>query len=345
MFLERFFIRLRHWEYWPFHLVYGPVYLYWAWLALKARSFFFFNAANPGIKYGGFLMESKRDIYDILPPHSYPATIFLSAGENITDIDKRLEKNSLSFPLIAKPDIGLRGMSVTLIADAMELRDYHHKSKVDYLLQQYIHYTNEIGLFWYRYPGEARGHISGITKKELLTVTGDGEHSIEQLLKQNDRYLLQWNSLQKKYGEALKEILPKGMEKVLVPFGNHCRGAKFIDITSDNNPLLQSTIDRLLMQIPGFYFGRLDIRYDNWDDLGKGINFFIIELNGAGSEPAHIYDPKHSIWFGWKEITRHWDIMYRISKINRSRYKLPYLTRREAGEMFKANKAHIKLIS
>jgi len=44
-----FFMRLFHWEFWPFNLVYFPVFFYYAFLAVKARSLFFFYAANPTI--------------------------------------------------------------------------------------------------------------------------------------------------------------------------------------------------------------------------------------------------------------------------------------------------------
>jgi hypothetical protein len=46
----------------------------------------------------------------------------------------------------------------------------------------------------------------------------------------------------------------------------------------------------------GFYFGRLDVMYNTVEELEQGINFSIVELNGAASEPTHIYDPKHSLF-------------------------------------------------
>jgi hypothetical protein len=55
----------------------------------------------------------------------------------------------------------------------------------------------------------------------------------------------------------------------------------------------------LFAQIPEFYYGRLDIMFTSWEDLAQGLNFSIVEVNGAGSEPTHIYDPKHSIFFAW----------------------------------------------
>ena len=59
--------------------------------------------------------------------------------------------------------------------------------------------------------------------------------------------------------------------------------------------------------------------YDSWMDLEKGKNFAIVEVNGAASEPTHIYDPKHSIIFGWKELSRHITYMYKISVQNHKR--------------------------
>jgi hypothetical protein len=41
-----FWIRLFHWEYWNFHIIYLPLYPVFIYFCLRARSFFF-AAANP----------------------------------------------------------------------------------------------------------------------------------------------------------------------------------------------------------------------------------------------------------------------------------------------------------
>lgn len=130
---------------------------------------------------------------------------------------------------------------------------------------------------------------------------------------------------------------------MLVPFGNHCRGAKFIDDSSAITEQLSKTIDTLCRQIPGFYFGRMDIKYQHPDELNEGKHFSIIELNGAGSEPTHIYDPKHSIWYAWKEITLHLNYLYQISKKNRQA-GFRALTTMEGIRMLQANKRHVQLL-
>ncbi|MEO6454637.1 MAG: hypothetical protein ABIN97_11210 [Ginsengibacter sp.] len=339
-----FFIRLFNWEYWPFNVVYGPVYLYWLWLCVRARSFFFFNAANPSIKNGGFLMESKKEIYDIIPQKYYPPTLFFKAGIDKDDLVNGLCKSKLQYPLIGKPDIGGRGRGVEKLEIINDVINYAQKSRADFLLQEYIPYNNEVGIFYYRYPSEDRGHISGIVAKEFLTLVGDGLRTMEELLKKDKRFILQLPSLQKSYGKKLERILMKGEECLLVPYGNHARGAKFIDISSLIDEQLVITIDKACKEIPGFYFGRMDIKYNTWQDLKDGKNFSIIEVNGAGSEPTHIYDPKHSIFFAWREIMRHLNILLKISMYNQKNRKIAYLSFKEGLKMLQENNEYGKLL-
>ncbi|MEM9869020.1 MAG: D-alanine--D-alanine ligase, partial [Bacteroidota bacterium] len=47
-----------------------------------------------------------------------------------------------------------------------------------------------------------------------------------------------------------------------------------------------------------------------------GKKFSVIEINGAGGEPTHIYDPDHSVFYAWKEIFRHWKLMNKVSILN-----------------------------
>jgi len=324
--LRRLLIRLRSWEYWPFPIVYAPVFLYWAWLSLKARSFFFFSTSNPSIKNAGFLLESKNDIYGLLPAGSWPNTLFCPLGMEGTAIAKGLAKKGLSFPLIAKPDVGQRGLQVKLLQTEMELSAYADNSKVDFLIQEYIDYPHEIGVFYYRMPGEKEGHISGIVGKELLAVTGDGRSTVEELLLKQNRALLQLPVLRATYGEFLNQRLAAGEQFTLVPYGNHSRGAKFIDWSNRIDPQLIKVIDDYCRQVPGFYFGRLDIKFNSWEELRTGKAFSVIELNGAGSEPTHVYDPAHSIFFAWKEIIRHLRLLYQISRANTRQQGLRYMS-------------------
>lgn len=334
-----------HWEYWPFHAVYMPVYLFWVGLCVRARSFFFFNTSNPSIKNGGFLMESKKEIYDLIPQEYYPKTILIKSGTTKEIILDTVRAAGLSFPLIGKPDIGMRGLSVKKLENNNGIVEYAQYSKVDFLLQEFIPFEEEVGIFYYRYPQETNGHISGIVGKEFLTVTGDGVSTVEALLSKDKRFILQLPVLQKTYGQELQKVLNTGEDFLLVPYGNHARGAKFIDLSHLIDEQLTQTIDKVCKKIPGFYFGRMDVRYNTWQELKEGKNFGIVELNGAGSEPTHMYDPKHSIFFAWKEIIRHWVILWKISRINHRTQNLPYMNFSAGMQMFKENNAYVKMIS
>lgn len=338
-------IKIFNWEYWPFSVLYAPIYIYWFYMAAKSRSFFFFSTSNPSIRNAGFLMESKKEIYDIMPQQYYPKTILVHLGDDFLAIQMELIQKGLLLPLIAKPDIGMKGLQVKVLRNNEDILTYLSSSKVDFLLQDFVTFENEVGIFYYRIPGESKGNISGIVGKEFLTVVGDGVSTIEDLLKQNDRFLLQLEVLRKSYGDGLQKVLSLSELHTLVPYGNHSRGAKFIDLTNLIDTQLTETIDEICQSIPEFYYGRLDIKYNTWQELKAGKNLSIIEVNGAGSEPTHMYDPKNSVFFAWKEIIRHWDILFKISIINKKRLGVAYMTTKDGLAMLKANTKQVQLIS
>jgi len=345
LFFRKARIRLLNWEYWSFNLVYFPVFFYWIWLSIKARSFFFFSTSNPSIKNAGFTMESKKSIYDLLPNGTYPGTILISAGTNMSNLSQILASNNMNFPLVAKPDIGERGTAVKKLSCVEEASTYLTGIKVDFLLQEWCDYPMEAGIFYCRYPDAAKGFISGIVAKEFMSITGTGKNTVEELLLKEDRYVLQYEQLKKEQPETLKIILPKGEARILVPYGNHCRGTLFTDASYRITPRLEEVFHQTCSQINGFYFGRLDIRFESWELLEQGSHFSIIELNGAGSEPTHIYDPSHSIWFAWKEIIRHLNILFRISKQNKETFKTDYMSLHEGMRMLKEKKRYDALLS
>ncbi len=343
---REWFIRLTNWEYWSFNVVYGPLYLYWLLLVIRARSFFFFNTSNPRIRNGGFLMESKKEIYDLLPHGTYPVTLHFRAGTAWPDVWSVVSGTAgLHFPVIAKPDIGMRGMRVEVLQTEDELKVYTEKTEVDFLVQALADYPLEAGIFYFRYPGDAKGRISGIVGKQFLKVTGDGFSTVRDLMTADPRALLQLPALQMANPELLESILPANEERILVPYGNHARGSLFLDCSHEADDALQEMIDQLCRQIPEFYFGRLDIRFCSWEALRAGKQFSIIELNGAGSEPTHMYDPGHSLFFAWKEIIRHWNILFRISRYNHRHQKLPYMRFTDGIKMLRENNDYVKQIS
>ncbi len=283
------------------------------------------------------------DIYNIMPREYYPPTVFIKAGISNTELLKQLQQINPTYPIIGKPDIGGRGKGVKKLYSANEVVEYANNCKVDFLLQAFVPYEYEVGIFYYRFPNEAKGHISGIVSKEFLTVTGDGLATIEQLLHKDRRFILQLPVLKATMNDELKKVLSLGEKRILVPYGNHARGAKFIDVSHLIDDKLTSTIDAVCKTISQFYFGRMDVRYNDWDEMKSGKNFSIIEVNGAGSEPTHIYDPAHSIFFAWKEIIRHWIILNKISRQNHKLLQMPYMSFKNGMQMFKENASYERI--
>ena len=181
-----------------------------------------------------------------------------------------------------------------------------------------------------------------LSQIQLAEMAGVGKTVVYDIEKGKET--IQLDTLRKTFGEELQTILKAGEEYLLVPYGNHSRGAKFLDVSDLIDEKLVSTINEICRQIPGFYFGRMDVRYNTWEELKQGKNFSIIELNGAGSEPTHMYDPKHSIFFAWKEIIRHWNILLKISMLNHKAKHIPYMTVHSGLQMFKENGMYMKML-
>ncbi len=317
--LRHFIIKLFSWEYWPTAVVYFPVSFYYLFLAFRARSFYFFSAANPGIETGGLFFESKWSIYQLLPEWSYPTTVFISEASKIDAILKEIQSKGLKFPLIAKPDRGERGWCVEKINSASELEKYREKVPVDFLLQEYIDLPLELSVYYFRKPDEQHGIVSSLTQKVLLQIKGDGKSTIAELIKSYPRAFLQRKALINNPDLELNEIVRDGETRILVPYGNHVRGAMFVNLEHEIDPALTKAIDSIATQIPGFFVGRFDLRCSSLEDLRNGTNISILELNGVGAEPSHIYHPGYSFFKAQKDIARHMKMIFQAAMINKKR--------------------------
>lgn len=320
-------------------IVYIPLYIYFVWLAVKARSLWFWSASNPGIETGGMLGESKMEIFDIIPEGLKPTTLLIQSGTSLTDILELLNKQGFSFPIICKPDRGERGFQVAKIKNEKELADYIQLNKVEYLIQPYCEFTMELGVYFCRYPWEESGKVFSVVKKEFLTIDGDGKSTLYELIGKSQRALLQWEKLEAKFGDRMKDILPKGEKLELEPIGNHARGTKFINGNTMIDQKLHSVFDNITNQIPGVYFCRYDLRTTNEEDLKEGRNIFIVELNGVGAEPAHIYDPTYSLFHAWRDLINQWKMVYKISAFNHQQ-GIKYMSTKEVRSHLKKMKAY-----
>jgi hypothetical protein len=71
--------------------------------------------------------------------------------------------------------------------------------------------------------------------------------------------------------------------------------------------------------VPGFFFGRFDVRYRDRARFMAGEDLAIIELNGVTSEATHIYDPSTRLVRAWATLMRQWAIAFAIGAEHRRR--------------------------
>ena len=294
-------------EFWPFWLFYGPLTPWYIYKIFTAGAPAYFCTSNPGIKWGGFIDYSKIDLLNQIDENYKPKTIFY----------KEIDQNTipLAFPFIAKPDIGERGIGVELIRDINDWKFYLSKNNKDIIIQEYNQFPLEFGAFYVRMPKEKKGKLISMTGKNFLQFIGDGESTFEQLIEKNIRAIFRKEYLLERYKDQLNQVLKKDEKILIEPIGNHNRGTIFLDATNLITKKLELKIDQIAQSIEGFYYGRFDIKTPSIEDLQNG-NFVILEVNGANSEATHVYDPKHNLFFAYKEVLKHLNYQHKIAKQN-----------------------------
>ena len=306
-----------HFEFWPFWFFYAPVYAYGVYLALKAKSFSYFTATNPGMKFGGAFGMDKIKILEEIDNKYLPKGFLSEHGEHLNSIVKKMSKHKFSFPIVCKPNVGERGIGVEKIDSEIDLVGFLAKQTDDILIQEFVNFPIELGIFYHRYPLSKKDGISSVVRKEFLSITGNGKSKFGELVKNNIRAKGRINYLKKKYPAKWNQVVPAGITYKIEPIGNHNRGTKFLDATNLINDQLVEVFRKISEPLEGYYYGRFDLKVNSLADLYKGDNIKIIELNGTNSEPAHIYDPDYSLLKAYKEITKHMRIVYEISEENR----------------------------
>lgn len=334
---SNFFIKLRSWEYWPFGIVQAPLFLYWFWLSVKARSFLFFSASNPGILTGGMFGESKFDVLEKIPTIYKPKSILIRRGTSAEDVVELMQKAEISFPVIFKPDLGERGWMVKKIKTREDILPYLNRLKADFIVQEFVDLPLEFSVFYHRHPSKKAGRVTSVTMKKMLTIEGDGKRTVAQLILDKDRAKLQWETLQHAFANRLEEVPQSGEEIELVSIGNHCLGTTFINRNDLITDKLSDSFDRISKQVEGFFFGRYDLRAASFEDLENGI-IKVMELNGCGAEPSHIYHPGASLRKAVRDLFVHWHTIYEISVANHKN-GVPYLTLKNGMEAYKRFKA------
>lgn len=298
---------------------------------------------NPTLYFGGFEGETKREMFEQLPAALYPTTIYVDPSENIEYTIKRMQASGLQFPVAVKPDVGTKGLLFRKIENAQQLAAYHALLPFSYLIQEMITWPLELSIFYVRYPGSDKGTITGLIEKEYLHVKGDGASTLKRLIEQHPKAFMIADEQKELHKENLDNIIARNEVYRLNELGNHNRGARFINLSNKIDEQLSAVMDKINLFSKQFYYGRYDIKTTSLEDLKHCRNISILEFNGVGSEPNHIYDNGLSYMDAIKIIAKHWRYMYEIGKIN---YKqgAAYIPFFKGIKMFRASKKNTKFM-
>jgi hypothetical protein len=326
---------LSYFEFWPMWAFYPPVALYCAWLMLRYRGILLPTVANPSFPGGGFFGESKAEILDLAVRHvpqwvapfvavDRPAGANGSGGDVAQEVHAALAKMAqagLVLPVVAKPDLGCRGAGVKLIRTVEHLTNYlaGFPAGARLLLQRYVPFEGEAGIFYCRHPGDAKGRIISITLKYFPYVYGDGQRTLRELILGDPRAGKLSHLYLKRHTDRLDQV-PGAGEAIRLAFaGSHSRGAIFRNGTALVTPAMEARFDVIAKSLPEFYFGRFDIRFEDFAKVQSGEAFTIVEANGAGAESTHIWDRRTGLIKAWADLMRQYRLLFQIGRANRDR--------------------------
>ena len=219
------------------------------------------------------------------------------------------------YPLVLKPDIGQRGRGVAVIRSEAQAADYLAAAQDDVVAQRHIGGA-EFGVFVYRDPNTARVELLSIVHKCFPTVTGDGRRSLGELILDDARARLIAQGLFERFASRLDEVPAAGDVVTLVEIGAHCRGSVFLDGAAYKTEALRQTMSAIVDAVPGYHFGRIDLRCPSEAALCEGRGIKVLELNGVTAESAHIYHPDTPLLDGWKAMIAQWRLAIAIGEAN-----------------------------
>ena len=319
-------------------LFYMPLAANWIRLGLRHRSLTLPSAANPSIFTGGMWGETKSSyFFDVgARERAWIADFVLvrrGAGTASLDADlaharAALKQAGLAFPLVAKPDIGWHGYGVCRLDSPAELAAYiaRFPENAALMLQRYVPYAGEAAVLYARLPGEAEGRVLSLTLRYFPHVVGNGRATLRELIRNDAR--AQWKQALHLGGDRthrgvepgeLDRIPERGEVVRIALIGNQRAGALYRDGRRYITAALAARFDAIARSMTEFHYGRFDLRFANIEDLMRGENFSVVEINGIGGEAIDCWDPQLSVREVYRRLTEQQRLLFLIGERNRAR--------------------------
>ncbi|MFK8008115.1 MAG: hypothetical protein AB8H03_17285 [Saprospiraceae bacterium] len=312
----KWFEKYLNWENYPKNVFLFPLYLFGIWKAIINRRMWLFSTSNPNLTFGSFFGLTKSEVYQILPPNTFPNTVLVHPADSFGQVVNKIAQANLSYPIVVKPDVGMVGLLVRIIEDEKQLRSYYDLVKADWIAQEYISYDIEVGLFYVRNPNEKKGKIVGLSEKKPLSIIGDGKSTLRTLVENDSRTTLWKEEIFRKKKKNWNTVPAKGEFVQLMYTGNRKTGARLVELVNKIDEDLVDVFDKISHHSNQIFYGRYDIKCTSLEDLKKGKDFTILEFNGVHSGYGHLYHCGKSAKEAYQTIFRMWQDLFQICMIN-----------------------------
>ncbi|MEO7494926.1 MAG: hypothetical protein ABIV04_08255 [Massilia sp.] len=303
-----------------------PLAAQWCWLGLRYRSLTLPSAANPCITSGGLVGEGKLEYFEQLGRTGRAATPLYVGVHDIAalsacELASILGSAGIVFPVVAKPDLGLCGYGVCKLDTLAALLEYATRFPAGecLVLQQYLPQEHEAGIFYVRDPRSGAGRLIGLALRYYPRVQGDGCSTLGELVRKDPRAARMLRSPAHACPHDRASGPAAGQTVRRATIGSTRVGGLYRDGGALITQALTAAVDQIAREMPEFHFGRFDVRFDDVRELQAGRGFAIMEINGAGSEAIHAWDPELGLAAGLRTVFAKQRLLFEIGAANRAR--------------------------
>ena len=268
---------------WPAWALYLPVRLGIFALCVRYRRLTAFASANPAFgRIGGFIGDSKSLLLRPFPRDSRCCpTLALSLDD---PQDERVREAQAfaachGWPVVFKPEVAEDGAGLRFVHTAEQLEELVRGAEEDFLLQKYIS-GFEFEVVWRRNPGKDDGRIMAVVQKRDVTVRGDGEQTLEELIWLDEVAVSRGELFIQCHARDLSRVIPAGQKVTLNLTGSYGHGARCLHRHDLISVQLDEAVTAFAKRFPGLHFARFDLRAFSIDELKAG-RFIVTEVGGC----------------------------------------------------------------
>ncbi|MEO7073581.1 MAG: hypothetical protein ABI300_11765 [Rhodanobacter sp.] len=306
-----------------------PMVAQWCWLGWRHRSLTLPSAANPCLTAGGLVGDGKAEYFAGMGPLARarvaPFVMVRPGGDDaLGEALSAMHESALRFPVVAKPDLGWCGFGVCRLDNVPALAAYlaRFPAGESLMLQRFLDEPGEAGIYYVRAPEQAHGRLLGVLLRHYPQVTGDGVSTLGELVCRDARLR---RGLRDRHHAAdfdPASVPAAGVSVRLSLIGSTRVGGRYEDASDSATPALLAAVDAIARDMPQFHVGRFDVRYGSLQELRNG-HFTIMEINGAGAEAVHAWDPRHSLVEAYRIVFAKQRLLFALGAANRARGHRP----------------------